>query len=166
MTNILYAMNAPLYKGGTEAVVLSYYDNIDKSKYHIDFLVHGFEEDCSENSIHKYIISNGSKIYYVTPRGVSYFRNIKDIREVLNKTNYDIVHSHMDAAGYFLLKEAKKARVPLCISHSHSTKTDIHKKGLFNRVALPAILKYAKLKITDVTDINLACSNAWVVEVL
>ena len=37
MINVLYALNGVFHKGGTEAVVLNYYKNIDKSKIHNDF---------------------------------------------------------------------------------------------------------------------------------
>ena len=119
MIKILYALNGTFHKGGTEAVVLSYYNNIDNTKYHIDFLLHGHEEDCRDNEVHNYILSKGSKIYYVTPRGENFIKNKHEVAKILKENKYDIVHSHMDAAGYFVLKQAKRASVPLCISHSH-----------------------------------------------
>ena len=103
MINILYALNGTFHKGGTEAMVLSYYNNIDRSKYHIDFLLHGYEEECKSNEIHNYLLSCGSKIFYVTPRGENFIRNKREIKRILKDNKYDIVHSHMDTAGYFFL---------------------------------------------------------------
>lgn len=159
MINILYALNGTFHKGGTEAVVLSYYNNIDRSKYHIDFLLHGHEEDCKSNEIHNYLLSCGSKIFYVTPRGENFIKNKHEIKNVLRENKYDIVHSHMDAAGYFLLKEAKKAGIPVCISHSHNTankrKNDSNIKDLIYKI----IHGYAITKLPKVTDARIACST-------
>jgi len=39
----------------------------------------------------------------------------------MQKESYDVVWSHMDAANFYALKAAKKAKVPVRISHSHNT---------------------------------------------
>lgn len=82
MVKILYALNGVFHKGGTETVVLNYYNNINPQMFHIDFLVHGHERDCVDNTIHQYLRSKGSKIFYVTPRGENYFLNIHEIKEI------------------------------------------------------------------------------------
>ena len=158
MINVLYALNASFHMGGTENVVLNLYDHLDRSKYRIDFLIHGHESECRDNEIQNDLLKKGSKIYYVTPRGESYIDNQKDIKRVLKENAYDIVHSHMDAAGYFLLKEAKKAKVPLCISHSHSTGLPIESIKGIKKCCYSFILNYARKKIPSVTDIRIACS--------
>ncbi len=159
MINILYALNGTFHKGGTEAVVLSYYNNIDRSKYHIDFLLHGHEEDCINNETHNYLLSCGSKIFYVTPRGENYIKNKREIAKIFKENKYVIVHSHMDAAGYFLLKEAKKAGVPLCISHSHNTANKRKKSRNPKDLIYKAIHGMAIKRLPKVTDIRIACSS-------
>ena len=159
MLNILYALNGTFHKGGTEAVVLSYYNNIDRSKYHIDFLLHGYEEECKSNEIHNYLLSCGSKIFCVTPRGKNFIKNKHEIKKVLQDNKYDIVHSHMDSAGYFFLKEAKKAGVPLCISHSHNTSNAAKSGNLILKYIYKVIYRQAIKNLPKVTDLRIACST-------
>ena len=159
MVNILYALNDIFHKGGTEAVVLGYYNNIDNTKYHIDFLIHGHEEDCRDNEIHNYILSQGSKLYYVTPRGENFIKNKNEIAKVLKENKYDIVHSHMDAAGYFVLKQAKKLGVPLCISHSHNTANVKISGNIIKNILYSIIHEFSIKRLPTVTDLRIACST-------
>lgn len=159
MINILYALNGTFRKGGTEAVVLSYYNNIDRSKFHIDFLLHGHEDDCKDNDIHNYLLSCGSKLFYVTPRGENFLKNKHEIAKVFKENKYDIVHSHMDAAGYFLLKEAKKAGIPVCISHSHNTANKRKKNRSIKDIIYKIIHEFAIKRLPKVTDERIACST-------
>ncbi len=159
MKNILYALNGTFHKGGTEAVVLSYYNNIDHTKYHIDFLVHGHEEDCRDNDIHKYLLSCGSRLYYVTPRGENFIKNQREMAKVLRENKYEIVHSHMDAAGYFFLKEAKKAGVPVCVSHSHNTASQNIQSNIIKRTVYKTIHNRSIKKLSEIADVKIACST-------
>ena len=159
MIRILYALNDIFHKGGTEAVVLSYYNNIDNTKYHIDFLLHGHEEDCIDNEVHNYILSKGSKIYYVTPRGENFIKNKHEVAKILKENKYDIVHSHMDAAGYFVLNQAKRANVPLCISHSHNTESPQGNLNLIKKLIYKTIHGIAIKNLPKVTDFRIACST-------
>ncbi|WP_288333572.1 glycosyltransferase family 1 protein [uncultured Cloacibacillus sp.] len=157
MINILFALNGVFNKGGTEAVVLNIFDNINKNKFHIDFLVHGSHAD---NDLHKYLENAGSSIFYVTPRGISYRQNTNDITEVLSKHHFDIVHSHMDAAGYFLMRIAKKLGIKTRIAHSHNTASpfpsilSVH--SFVHRIAL----EYARIKLRTEATHFIACSEA------
>lgn len=158
MINILYALNGPMYKGGTEAVVLGYFDNLDKDKFKIDFLIHGFLEQNLDNEIHNYLLTNGAHIYYVTPRGVNYKKNQDELRSFFDSHQYDIVHSHMDAAGYYLLKIAYRNTNSVCVSHSHNT--DVKTGGnVLKKFFYTFVLKYARAKLPKVTDVRIACSN-------
>lgn len=159
MINILYAINGVFNKGGTEAVILNYYNNINKFEYHIDFLVHGYEKNCLNNEIHKDIISKGSKIFYVIPRGENYLRNKNEIQKILQNNHYDIVHSHMDSAGSFLLKEAKKAGIKVRVAHSHNTNNQIDKGNPVKNFAYKKILDYARNSINKYASVKLACSK-------
>lgn len=159
MLNILYALNGVFYKGGTESVVLNYYEHLDHSKYHIDFLLHGHEEDCRDNEVHNYLLSCGSNIYYVTPRGENFKKNKKEIANLLRNNRYDIVHSHMDTAGYFFLKQAKKSGVPLCVSHSHNTSDQIYSYNFLKKLIYQLIYQNARKGLCHVTDVRIACSH-------
>ncbi|MEG2050933.1 MAG: glycosyltransferase family 1 protein [Oscillospiraceae bacterium] len=160
MINILYALNGIFHNGGTEAVVLNYFNNINKEKFHIDFLLHGSESENLDNETHNYLKSQGSRIYYVTPRGKNFLKNKKEIRNILKDNSYDIVHSHMDAAGSFFLKEAKDLGIKVRVAHSHNTDNQINKGNLFKNKIYTIILNYAKKSIKNYANVFLACSDA------
>jgi glycosyltransferase involved in cell wall biosynthesis len=159
MINILYALNGVFHKGGTEAVILNYFDHIDKNRFHIDFLVHGNRAENRDNETHKYLESCGSRLFYVTPRGESYFANTKEIKKILTENRFDIVHSHMDAAGAFFLKQAKKAGVSVRVAHSHNTAHQIHKGGALKDAAYRFILDRAVKGVRKYANLNIACSK-------
>lgn len=159
MIKVLYVMNGVFHKGGTEAVILNYYNNIDKKKIHIDFLVHGYEIECRDNFTHRYLEKNGSKVFYVTPRGESYFRNKKEVSDILQSNKFDIIHTHMDAAGAFVLREAKRAKIEIRMAHSHNTASTQKPKNLKSYIH-NLVLEYARFKIRNYATHYLACSEA------
>lgn len=159
MIKILYALNGIFARGGTEAVVMNYYNNIDKSKFHIDFLLHGSSEDGKNNPVCRYLTECGSKIFYVTPRGINYRANLREMKAVLKQNKYDIVHSHMDSAGMFFLKEAKKAGVRVRVAHSHNTGQPVKSGNLLKRTVHRMILFYARRRINHYATLRLACSR-------
>jgi|LSQX01.3.fsa_nt_gb glycosyltransferase involved in cell wall biosynthesis len=159
MIKVLYALNGVFNKGGTESVVLNYFNYIDREKFHIDFLVHGYEKDNLNNEAHNYIMSKGSKIFYVTPRGKNYFKNKKEIKKILTENQYDIVHSHMDAAGAFFLKEAKSAGVKVRVAHSHNTNHQINKGNKILDFVYRRILNRAIKGVRRYANRCIACSG-------
>lgn len=68
MVKVLYVLNGTFERGGTEAVVLNYYRNIDHSRVQIDFMLHTSIEESMNNDICKEVMESGAKIYCVTPR--------------------------------------------------------------------------------------------------
>jgi glycosyltransferase involved in cell wall biosynthesis len=155
MIKVLYVMNGVFHKGGTEAVMLNYYNNMDKNQIHIDFLVHGDRRLCRDNPTHRYLEENGSRVFFVIPRGEDYMRNKKEISDILQANKFDIIHTHMDAAGVFVLREARKANIKVRIAHSHNT-------GYTQKVSFlhKLVLEYARLMIRHYATHYLACSEA------
>lgn len=141
MKRILYVHGGLLHRGGTEAVMLNYYRNMDKSRVHIDFLVHGF----GQGEYDEEVLSAGSQIFHVVPKGENYRENARQIREILRNNSYDAVHAHMDAGNAQVLKIAKQCGVPLRISHSHNTATQTENplKKLYNSLEKKKIRRYA-----------------------
>ena len=158
MIKILYALNGSFAKGGTEAVVMNYYNNIDKSKFQIDFLLHVDSTDCLDDEIYTYLRDQGSKIFCVTPRGTSYRKNKLEMNLIIQKHKYDIVHSHMDVAGAFFLASAKKNGVKIRVSHSHNTSNQLVVRDL-KSFTHSLILFYAKLKLRYLATHLIACSR-------
>lgn len=125
MIRILYVLNGPFRRGGTEAVVLNYYKYIDKSRFQIEFAVHALEKDCMDNVIHQQLLSSGAALYYITPRSIDIIQNRKDFEFLFSNVQYDIIHSHMDSIGSLVLSIARKSGIPVRIAHSHSTNHQI-----------------------------------------
>ena len=159
MYKILFGLNGMFYHGGTEAVVLNIFKHIDKTQFHIDFLVHG--ADTSDNLIHKNLVEAGASIFYVTPRYISYKHNIAEISDVLSRNHFDIVHSHMDASGYFLVHLAKKQGIKGRIAHSHNTATQFLRSRTYLRnIPHRLLLEYAKYGLRKEATHFIACSDA------
>ena len=155
---ILYVINDTLRHGGTESVILNYYNHIDRSEIQIDFVLNAPKSEISENDICKYLISKGSKIYCITPRRESQSSNKKEFLEILKNNEYDVVHTHTDAVGSYFLKLAKEAGVGIRIAHSHNTKHQLINKGIKNRIHFTYLEKCRKDIRKEATHF-MACSK-------
>ena len=116
---VLYVYGGTMKRGGMEAYMMNYYRHVDRSKLQIDFLIHGFDKGVYDDEI----IELGGKLYHIPSRRENYFRSINEMRKVFlsKKDDYRIVHSHMDAANMYALREAKRCNIPIRVSHSHNT---------------------------------------------
>lgn len=107
---------AGVARGGYEAFIMNVYRNIDRSKIQFDFLY-------SFDGVYKDEIQQlGGKLYqipFITQKGP--FAYTSAVRKFFNEHNeYKIVHSHMDKFSGLIMREAKKAGVPVRIAHSHN----------------------------------------------
>lgn len=118
--------------GGVESVVMNYYRHIDRSKVQFDFLV-----DADSTLVpREEIESLGGRVFEIP----SYQRVLeyqKALVSLLERGEWQIVHSHINALSVFPLRAAKKAGVPVLIAHSHSTSG----KGEYVKNAVKAVLK-------------------------
>ena len=102
--------------GGLESFLMTFYKEIDKEKIQFDFIVDSDSSFIPEEEI----LNNGGNIIKVSPYQ-NIFSYIRDIRGVLKKGKYKIVHSHMNSLSVFPLYAAWREKVPVRIAHSHST---------------------------------------------
>lgn len=103
--------------GGTQALLMNLYRNIEREKIQFDFLVEYPNKEFYDDEI----ISLGGKIYYSNIRqdkNVIEFE--RKLQKIIKENNYKIIHVHTYSIGYFVLKTAKKSGVPIRIAHSHS----------------------------------------------
>ena len=111
--HILQRMEA----GGTQALLMNIYRNIDRSKVQFDFLVEYPDKQFYDEEILKL----GGKVYYSNVRNdFNIFKFEKKLKKIIKENNYKIVHVHAYTIGYFCLKVAKECGVPVRIAHSHS----------------------------------------------
>ena len=137
--------------GGVESYIMSYYNNLNRADVSIDFVAHRAED----HSYKDYIEQTGGKVFIIpekelkNPVGMtrklrSFFREHGD---------YDVVHCNMPNGGFYYLRAAKKAGVPVRILHAHQTKyADIWHHSLRNY----PLIKLGKLYANE----RCACSEA------
>jgi glycosyltransferase involved in cell wall biosynthesis len=107
-------------RGGAETLIMNLYRNIDRSKVQFDFLT------CKEGVFDSEIEMMGGKVYripYISE--VGHFNYLKELKKFfLSNSQYKIVHSHIDKMSGLVLRTAKKAGIPVRISHSHNTSSE------------------------------------------
>lgn len=119
--HILQRMEA----GGIQAFLMNLYRNIDRSKVQFDFLVEYQEKQFYDDEIEKM----GGRIYRSSIHNdyniVKFNRFLDEFFRMHNE--YKVVHVHAYTIGYFCLRAASRAGVPVRIAHAH-TKGIIHDK--------------------------------------
>lgn len=104
--------------GGTQALLMNLYRNIDRDRLQFDFLVEYEQEQFYDEEIE----SLGGRVYRASiredfnlPKFIGYLKRFfKEHHE------YAVVHCHTYSIGYFVLKAADEAGVPVRIAHSHN----------------------------------------------
>lgn len=112
--HILQRMEA----GGTQALLMNIYRKIDRTKVQFDFLVVYKEKQFYDDEIEKM----GGHVYKLSFReDLNLPKFQKNLADFFSRHHeYRIVHCHAYTIGYFCLKAAKRAGVPVRIAHSHS----------------------------------------------
>lgn len=134
--HILQRMEA----GGTQALLMNIYRNIDREKVQFDFLV----EYPNKHFYDDEIFSLGGKIYYTNVRkDLNIIKFTKHLKKIIKENDYKIVHVHTYSIGYFCLKAAKNCGVPIRIAHSHSNSMTKDKKQVLKIILKKLYPKYA-----------------------
>ena len=125
--HILQRMEA----GGTQALLMNIYRNIDREKIQFDFLVEYEEKQFYDDEI----LSLGGKVYYTNLRkDYNFLKFGRKLKEIIKKNDYKIIHVHTYNIGYMALKIAKKYGVAVRIVHSHNNETIKDKKYFIKKV--------------------------------
>ena len=115
---VLHSLSS-MEAGGAQAFIMNVYRNIDKDKYHFDFLLN--REDGIYNDEIKKL---GGSIYLVPTRREGVFKERKALDRFfkLHAKDYDAVHIHRSSlTSIEVLYYAKKYGVKNRIYHCHST---------------------------------------------
>ena len=106
--------------GGTQALLMNLYRNIDRNKVQFDFLVEYPNKQFYDDEI----LAMGGRIYYTNIRNDKNLLKFKHkLKEIICDNHYKIIHVHTYSIGYFVLKCAKKYGIPVRIAHSHNNQT-------------------------------------------
>lgn len=140
--HILHSMN----RGGTENALMNYYRCIDRSLVQFDFLLTAPTKCDFEDEI----LSLGGRIYRVPSLSMhSPFRYISGVNRFLKShPEYHIAHSHTSSKSFFPLAIAKFRRVPVRISHSHSSKSETSIKGIIRNILMPLLKSTANVYLS------------------
>ena len=152
--HVLHSMNC----GGAETLLMHLYRGMDRDKVQFDFLVNVFDEMFYEKEIEEL----GGRIWrmpfltQVTPPVYTH-----KLRAFFREKGYPIVHSHLETTTGLILREAKRAGVPVRIAHSHNSR--FTRSGI---TALPenAFKAYCRRKIVPNATKLYSCSElaaAW-----
>lgn len=125
--------------GGVESVIMNYYRHIDRSKIQFDFI-------CDEDSTripYEEIKKLGGRVFLV-PKYQKLPNYLKALEKLFKENKYRIVHANINTLSVFPLYTAKKAGVPVRISHSHSTSNIKEwKRNLIKNLLRPFSKRYA-----------------------
>lgn len=142
MIRVLQCVNI-MDRAGLETMLMNYYRNIDRTEIQFDFLTHRPNEGAYDDEIKEL----GGKVYHAPrlyPQNyLVYFKWMKDFFK--EHSEYNIVHSHIDAMSYFPLAAAKKAEIAVRIAHSHTSKLDKDLKlpiKFFTLKMIPMVANY------------------------
>ncbi len=152
--HVLHSMNC----GGAETLLMHLYRGMDREKIQFDFLVNVFDEMFYQPQIE----AMGGRIWrmpfltQVTPPVYTH-----RLRAFFREQGYAIVHSHLETTTGLILREAKRAGVPVRIAHSHNSR--FTRSGLS---ALPENLfkAYCRMWIVPSATKLFSCSelaSAW-----
>ena len=111
--------------GGIEIFVHNLYENLDKQKYEISFLV---DKNLKVVYFDEYK-KDGCKFFYVENRKKNYFKYLSDLKEIYTKNQFDIIH--INVMSYSLFEKiiyACKYSNSKVIVHSHGMG---YKKGYY-----------------------------------
>ena len=124
---------------GVESVIMNYYRHLDHSKIQFDFI-------CDEDSTripYDEIKKLGGRVFLV-PKYQKLLKYLKALEKLFKENQYRIVHSNINTLSVFPLYAAKKASVPIRISHSHSTSNPKEwKRNLIKNILRPFSKRYA-----------------------
>lgn len=123
--------------GGVEAVIMNYYEHIDRSKIQFDFIVHSN----SPVDITERVESMGGQVYKVTPYTENICIFMYDIYKIIRKNKYQIIHSNMNTLSVFPLFAAWLAGAKIRILHNHSTSVPSETKRNIMKIILRPIAK-------------------------
>ena len=129
MKKILVFMDS-FNTGGITNVANSIYQNLDRTKFSMDFMRRTAPDQTMDTEVQK----NGDRVYFYKIESlnkipffnylISEARCVKQIVRTLKNEKYDVIHIH--AHPNVALKAAKKLNIPTRIMHVHEAVTDFN----------------------------------------
>lgn len=118
--------------GGKKNLIMEYYRNIDREKLQFDFICDADSQAIPKDEIERL----GGRIYIITPYQ-KIFKNMNDMKKIIKKNNYSIVHAYNSTMNLFPMFVAKQCNVPVRISESLSMAHEKDWKTILKRLLRP-----------------------------
>lgn len=135
--------------GGTESIALNYYKNLNHNNLKVDFLFYGPSNGVFEKEVSKY----GDKVYNVEYYSKHLIKSIIQIKNIVKKNKYDIVHAQLNSLNFFPLFGAWLGGAKIRVASNHSTSN-------FKYEPTKSIIKYFLRPTCGLMATNYAaCSN-------
>ena len=142
MIRVLHVLGG-LGSGGTEALIMNWFRNIDSSKIQFDFLVRN-----KDDNYLKEIENLGGKVYYTSEFPKHAIKNYYETDRILRMKKWDVIHIHANAAIYILpLLLGYKYKYSKVIMHSHSVSAQRRIYSLIHMINKKCINKYSNIRI-------------------
>lgn len=109
---------ASLNMGGAESRMMDVFRCIDRTKYQFVFLTMQTERQYFEDEIRQL---GGEVIKIKPPRESGVVHNLKEMTSIMREGHYDAVHAHTSFHCGMVMLAAKRAGIPVRISHSRTT---------------------------------------------
>ncbi len=149
---VLQVFDSLEISGGVQSVVMNTYRKIDKKLVQFDFAVYDAPDT---NSYQPEIEQMGGRVISVKGLAqagiIGFYRQFVDL---FQKHQYDAVHAHNIHHNGLILKAAKKAGIPIRISHSHQS-FDERNESFVRKV----FVNYLKLLNNRSATRRVACSD-------
>lgn len=108
-----------LNRGGTEAFIMNVIRGLQSEEMSFEVMVHGYDKGVYDDELQ----ALGVPIHQVPVKGKDPLGNKRAIKKVLSEGSFDVIHSHLNDQTGPILAMAKKAGIPIRLSHSHSTES-------------------------------------------
>ena len=150
MIKVLHIINGADL-GGISSMILNYYRNIDRQKFHFDF-IYSIDEPLGHNGIE--LQKLGAKFFYVPKKSEGIRTHVHGIKRILNEGQYNAIHVHSSLTSYVALAVAKHCGVKVRVAHAHNAVKEIRGiKAKTNRMIGNALIKhYATLRLACSKD--------------
>lgn len=115
MIRVLQELSA-LDGGGVAKLLYDYYKNMDHNKVHFDFVISSYYD---KGIYEDYFTGEGCKIFKIVKKTENKKKYLEQIDDIINKGEYDVIHSHYGIYADEVMQIAKKHNIKKRIIHSH-----------------------------------------------
>lgn len=141
--------------GGLENVVMNYYRNIDRTKFHFDFLVYGDNKGDYEDEA----IRLGGRVLRIPAPSEGYYRFYKNLKTLIKSEGpYDIIHSHTLFQSGIIAYCGYHLQVPKIVTQSHSNQKN-KKRTIMKRLYQTIMRKFLKKYSNDYLAVSKEAGN-------